>query len=347
MGTIKERDDKNGKTRYQVIIRMKGYPTQTATFRNKTLAKRWEQQTEAAILEGRHFKTSEAKKHTLAQMIDRYLAQRQVSRCKKNHLMYWKNELGAYLLSDITSSMIAEKRDELLSSKTPRATLRSPATVNRYIAALSHAYSIGFKEYEWVESSPVRNITKPKEPPGRVRFLNADERNRLLSSCQESKNPYLYCVVVLAISTGMRQGEIMNLTWKDLDLFKKQIILEKTKNGTRRSIPIVGLAFELLTALSANRKVASDLLFPGKLLHIPIDLRKAWISAINHANIKDFRFHDLRHCAASYLAMSGASLTEIALILGHKHIEVTRRYSHLSEQHVFGVVERMNESIFG
>lgn len=347
MGTIKERTDKNGKIRYQVIIRMKGYPTQTATFRNKTLAKRWEQQTEAAIIEGRHFKTSEAKKHTLKQMIDRYLSQRQVSRCKQNHLTYWKHELGAYLLSDITPSMIAEKRDELLSSNTPRGTLRSPATVNRYIAALSHAYSIAFKEYGWVESSPVRYITKPKEPPGRVRFLNADERNQLLSACQKSKNPFLYCVVVLAMSTGMRQGEIMNLTWKDLDLFKKQIILEKTKNGTRRSVPIVGLAFELLTKLSVNRKVASELLFPGKLLQTPMDLRKAWLAALKQAKIQNFRFHDLRHCAASYLAMSGATLTEIALILGHKHIEVTRRYSHLSEQHVFGVVERMNESIFG
>jgi len=229
MGTIKERDDKNGKTRYQVIIRMKGHPTQTATFLRKTDAKRWEQQIEAAIREGRHFKTSEAKKHTLAEMIDRYLSQRDVPNYKKAHLLYWKSALGAYLLSDITPSRIAEKRDELLSTQTSHGTIRSPATVNRYIAALSHVYTIGFKEYEWIETSPVRKITKPKEPQGRVRFLNADERNRLLSSCQESKNPYLYCVVVLAISTGMRQGEIMNLTWKDLDLFKKQIILEKNK----------------------------------------------------------------------------------------------------------------------
>ncbi len=78
-----------------------------------------------------------------------------------------------------------------------------------------------------------------------------------------------------------------------------------------------------------------------------MDLRKAWISALKQAGIKDFRFHDLRHSAASYMAMSGSSLVEIGILLGHKHLEVSRRYSHLTQKHISKVVERMNEEIFG
>lgn len=347
MATIKERKDKNGKTRFQVIIRRKGYPTQTATFLRKTDARKWEQDIESAIRDGRHFKTSKAKKHTLSEMIDRYLSQQQVSKCKKAQLDWWKEALGSYLIADISPSHIAEKRDELLRTSTPRGSIRCPATVCRYLAALSLVFTIGIKEFDWAETNPVRNVTKPKEPAGRVRFLDDQERTHLLETCQKSSNPYLYCVVVLAISTGMRQGEIMNLKWSNVDLFRKQIILEKTKNGTRRMVPIVRLAYDLLKDLSNGRNKATDLLFPGKKINKPIELRKPWINALKEAHIKDFRFHDLRHTAASYLAMNGASLAEIGTLLGHLHIEVTRRYSHLSDNHMLKIVDSMNESIFG
>lgn len=347
MGTIKERKDKTGKTRFQVIIRRKGYPTQTATFLRKTDAKKWEQDIESAIRDGRHFKTSKAKKHTLKEMIDRYLTQQTVSKCKRAQLEWWKKSLGSYLIADVSPSLISERRDELLRTPTARGSLRCPATVCRYLAALSHVFTIGIKEFDWVEINPVRNVTKPKEPPGRVRFLNDQERTSLLDACRKSSSPYLYCVVVLALSTGMRQGEIMNLKWSNIDLFRKQIFLEKTKNGTRRTVPIVRFAHELLRNLYNSRSKATDLLFPGKNINKPIELRKPWLNALKEAQIENFRFHDLRHTAASYLAMNGASLVEIGTLLGHLHIEVTRRYSHLSEQHVSGVVERMNESIFG
>ncbi len=145
----------------------------------------------------------------------------------------------------------------------------------------------------------------------------------------------------------MRQNEIMTLTWQQVDLQRKQIILEKTKNGTHRTIPLAGLALDLLQEHLQQRGLHHNLLFPGKIPGQPLDLRKAWHSALKQANLKDFRFHDLRHSAASYLAMSGSSLTEIATILGHKNLEVTKRYSHLSQNHISTVVERMNEEIFG
>lgn len=347
MGTFKERKDKNGKTRFQVIIRKKGFPTQTATFLRKTDAKKWEQDIESAIRDGRHFKTSKAKKHTLEEMINRYLKQQVVSKCKRAQLDWWKKSLGSYLIADISPSQVAEKRDELLKTSTSRGIIRCPATVCRYLAALSHVFTIGIKEFDWAETNPVRNVTKPKEPPGRVRFLDDQERTHLLEACEKSSNPYLYCVVVLAISTGMRQGEIMTLKWNNVDLFRKQIILEKTKNGTRRMVPIVRLAYNLLKDLSNRRNKATDLLFPGKKINKPIELRKPWLNALKEAQIKDFRFHDLRHTTASYLAMNGASLAEIGALLGHLHIEVTRRYSHLSDQHISMMVDKMNKTIFG
>ncbi len=145
----------------------------------------------------------------------------------------------------------------------------------------------------------------------------------------------------------MRQSEIMNLTWQQIDLQRKQIILEKTKNKTCRTIPLASLALDLLWQHLQERQLHHNLLFPGKVPGKPMDLRKAWISALKQAGIKDFRFHDLRHSAASYMAMSGSSLIEIGILLGHKHLEVSRRYSHLTQKHISKVVERMNEEIFG
>ncbi|MBS0626896.1 MAG: site-specific integrase, partial [Verrucomicrobia bacterium] len=150
-----------------------------------------------------------------------------------------------------------------------------------------------------------------------------------------------------ALSSGMRQSEIMTLTWSRIDFQRKQIFLEKTKNGTRRTLPLTGLAFDLLQEHLQKREFHHNLLFPGRVPNRPLDLRKAWNSALTKANIEDFRFHDLRHSAASYLTMSGSSLVETAAILGHKNLEVTKRYSHLSQKHISTGVERMNQEIFG
>ncbi len=347
MATYKKRKDQLGKTRYQVIIRLKGHPTQTATFARVTDAKRWAQQTEAAIREGRYFKISAAKKYTLADMIDRYIKQFHPPQAKRTHLKWWKSRIGCYLLSDVTPALIADGRDELLITPTNKGKQRSPSTVVRYIASLSRVFTIGIKEYGWIETSPVANVTKPKEPPGRVRFLNDNERKRLVLECQKSDSPYLYLVVILAISTGMRRSEIMTLIWDQVDLFRKQIILEKTKNKSSRVVPLARLPLELLKQHLHQKRTTTNLLFPGKNPNRPINLRKPWIKALKNTGICDFRFHDLRHSAASYMAMSGSSLTEIGILLVHKRLDVTKRYTHLTEKHLSNAVEKMNEAIFG
>jgi integrase len=124
--------------------------------------------------------------------------------------------------------------------------------------------------------------------------------------------------------------------------------LHETKNGERRRVPLAGHALDLLREHAKIRRLDTDLLFPGNSnAHKPIDLRKPFENALKAAEITDFRWHDLRHCTASYLAMNGASLAEIAEVLGHKTLQMVKRYSHLSDGHVSNVVARMNEKIFG
>jgi len=350
MAYIEERTNSEGITSYRVMVRLKGHPIQCATFERKTDAKKWAQDTESNIRAGRHFKTVEAKKHTLKQLIERYkkdhVPQMKSAKDRIRHLEWWKDELGDYMLSDIRPSLIVEYKEKLLNGALKRGGKRSPGTTNRYLAAISHVFTIGMKEYGWVEENPLLKITKPKEPRGRVRFLSDEERKALLDACK-TQGAVLYTVVVMALSTGARKNEIMSLRWKDVDLKKGAIILHDTKNGERRTIPLQGHALALVKDLT--RHLHTDMLFPSRRhpKTRPIELQKLWEQAIKDAGIEDFRFHDLRHSAASYLAMNGASIAEIAAVLGHKTLEMVKRYAHLSEAHTSKIVATMNKKIFG
>ena len=350
MANIKERVAKDGTKRYTCDIRLKGYPPQRATFKRLTDAKRWIQDTESAIREGRHFKTVEAKKHTVAETIERYCneyltsnkdrvySEREIKE-RIGKLNWWKERIGYFVLADITPQMI----DEQLTTMT-----QSSATVTKYQKNLSHVFTIAVKKWGWVTENPVLKVMPPKQPSGRVRFLDESERERLLDSCRQSSSKPLYLCVMLALSTGMRQGELMGLKWQDVNLKEGFVILHETKNGERRRVPIAGLALELLREHAKLRRIDTPLLFPSPTKpQQPIELRKAFLTALERAEITDFHWHDLRHSTASYLAMNGASLTEIAGVLGHKTLQMVKRYSHLSDGHVSSVVASMNHKIFG
>ena len=353
MANFEERKNREGKIVYRVRVRLKGHPVETATFTRKTDAKKWAASTEAAIREGRHFKTSASKRHTLGEMVDRYrdsvlpLKSDSMQRDQWSQLEWWKDQIGDRLLADVTPELVGECRDKLLKEKGSRCKKRSPATVVRFLAALSHVFSVAVKEWSWLDDTPMRKVTKPKEPRGRVRFLDDDERGRLLTACQKSENQYLYPIVVLALSTGARKMEILNLEWGDIDLQRKMAVLHETKNNERRALPLAGRSLELIRALGKTRRIDTKLLFPSVDGKKPIDIRQPWEQAIKKAKLQNFRFHDLRHSAASYLAMSGASLAEIAAVLGHKTLQMVKRYSHISEPHTAGVVSKMNKKIFG
>lgn len=355
MATITLRTTSDGAKSHKVEVRLKGHPAQRATFTRLTDARKWAQATEAAIREGRHFKTTEAKRHTLGDLVDRYAREFLPSKkpktrtAQESQLGWWKNRIGERALADCTPALIGACRDALAATiSVRRKTALSASTVNRHLAALSHAFTVGWKEWGWIDHNPVFAVTKPKEPRGRVRFLDDGERARLLTACRSSASPDLYPAVVLALSTGARAQEVLGLRWPQLDLGRRVATLHETKNGERRVLPLAGPALELLRERSKVRRLDTDLVFPGRR-HPgkPLDLRAPFEVALKRADITDFRWHDLRHTAASYLAMNGATLAEIAEVLGHKTLAMVKRYAHLSEAHTASVVERMNARFLG
>lgn len=351
MATIETRQTPDGKISYRVKIRIRGFPSQSATFERKTDAKNWAAQTESAIREGRYFKNTAAKKYTVGDLIARYLEHQKTRNQKRafdvaSHLAWWDKEIGMYLLADLSKNLILTTREKLIQSGI-NVERRAPATVNRYMGILSHALSVAVNEWEWLPAHPMKNIAKLPEPRGRVRFLSDDERTRLLDACRESSSAFLYPLVVLALSTGARHGELINLRWEQVDFARQAIVLHDTKNGERRVLALAHHALEVLQGWHRARDASNPLVFPSERIPgQPVQTRPAWLDALKQARVEDFRFHDLRHSAASYLAMNGASTNEIAEVLGHKTLAMVKRYAHLSEVHTAGVVEKMNRKIF-
>ena len=180
----------------------------------------------------------------------------------------------------MTPPKIVEARDKLTREKVRGGGVRSPAGVNRHLAALSHVYTVAVREWGWLEDSPMRRVSRLQEPRGRVRFLNDDERAALLEACKKSEEALLYPVVLVALSTGARQGEILNLRWGAIDLDRKVIRLENTKNNERRALPLAGPALGEMKRLSKIRRIDTDLVFPHSNGERPFNLRGAWEKSI-------------------------------------------------------------------
>jgi len=330
--------------RYRVQVRLKGH-YRSATFPTLTQARRWATQTEQAIYEQAHFPVTEASRHTLRELLARY--EREVLPRKRpgtqvhqaHQLAWWTQQLGPLRLDQLTPARLTACRERL-------AEIRAPATVNRYLAVLSHALNVAVQEWGWLEASPLRRVRRLREPQGRVRWLDDAERQRLLDTCAQSPNRLLLPVVVLALATGARKQELLGLTWREVDWRRERVLLLVTKTGERRSVPLTGRALTELQTLAKVRRLDTALVFPRRDGRAPLDLRHAWQQAVREAGLTDFRFHDLRHCCASYLAMHGASLVEIAEVLGHKTLQMVKRYAHLAEAHTAQVVARMTASIF-
>lgn len=350
MATISERRTESGERRYHAKVRLKGYPPQAATFHRKRDAERWAQSTEAALRERRYFKGTESERRTVGEVIERYMREilpaKRSARSQRAQLLFWQRELGHLALTELTPSLIADCRDRLARGETPSGKPASPATQVRYLAALGHALTLAVREWGWLDDNPARKVRRPKEPGGRVRFLSEKERTALLAACKKSRNPFLYPLVVLALSTGARLGELLGLRWADVDLTRGVARLTRTKNDEPRTLPLTGHALAVLRDLAGVRRRDSPLVFPSKHGRTPACFTKPWERALAEAGIANFRFHDLRHTSASYLAMTGATPIEIAAVLGHKTLAMVKRYAHLSDPHVCQVVARMNETIF-
>ena len=342
MANIRKREGKKGIS-YQVQVRLKGGGLESATFTSLTKAKLWAQSIEAAIRDGRHFTGSKAKKHTLTNLLKRFLEHPSLQeKTRTNYqpqLTWWSNQLGSKVLADITPDTIAKQRDKLINKG------YSPSSANRYVAALSSAFGMAVREFGWLEVNPCAKLRKLPEPRGRVRFLSDEERACLLKVCEESGPCELHILVVLALSTGARKNELRWLTWNDVDLNQKLLCFRDTKNKEDRSTPLDGRGLELLRERSKVRRLDTSLVFPGKNPKHPVNLEKSWRSVLKTAGIEDFRFHDLRHSAASYLVMNGVPLRSVAEILGHKTLAMVFRYSHLSPDHLREEITRTLKAV--
>jgi integrase len=245
----------------------------------------------------------------------------------------WKQEFGSLLLTDLTPAFLRQWRDALSARF-------GPSTVNRYLASLGSALTVAVRDYEWLPAHPLHKVRKAPEPPGRVRFLSDDERTRLMKACRQSHNPHLYTLALLAITTGARRDEMLQLHWGDVDLEQGLLRLMQTKNKERRAVPVRGEALQLLRR-QRREHTPEEWVFARWDAAGPTHFEQAWQTSKRRAKLENFRFHDLRHTAASYLAMSGATLREIAEILGHKSLKQTMKYAHLTTGHTGEIVERM------
>lgn len=349
MATFVKRPGPRG-VRWRAVIRRKGHEA-SDTFSSKAEAEEWAIETEAEIDKGK-FTRVEALRHNVKEMVDRYLSDVAPSlksrRERIRHLRWWEREIGQVKLAHVTPALIAEKRDALARGETVRG-VRSGATVNRYLAALSHAFTMAVKEWGWMDSNPVRSVSRKKEPRGRVRFLDDDELKRLLRAAKESDDPRLFPLLVLSLSTGLRQGEALRLRWRDVDLREGVAVIDQTKNEDRRAVPVTGFAAEVLQEFRKVQSINKDaLVFADTTGSDEATFpRWEWERALNAAKIEDFRWHDTRHCAASALAQSGASLMEIAQVLGHRTLQMVMRYSHLTHQTTTKAVARATKHQFG
>jgi len=209
-----------------------------------------------------------------------------------------------------------------------RSKVVKPRTVNLELALLRHMLN---KAVDWgyLKGNPAKRVKPFKEPPGRIRYLRRDEYDRLLSVCQLT--PGLYEIVLTALETGMRKGELQRLTWDDVDFEKRIITVKQSKNNETRHIQISKGLLPVLKGLLLERP-HSHYVFSTPDGNKPCgNWRRAFETACRRADVANFRFHDLRHTFASYLGMSGCNAFEIKALTGHKTLAMAARYTHISD----------------
>ena len=348
MATIETRKTESGGTRYRAMVRVTGYPPAYATFGKMRDAKAWAAQVEADMHGGRYTSDAAAREHTAGEMIDRYIQYILPMKSKKkryidaqrSQLNWWKKEIGDYQLIKVTPYVLIECRNKLIRAK------RSNATVNRYFSALSHVFTVARTQWNWIQRSPISDVSRLAEPRGRVRYLSRDEIQKLISACRKERKLALYDAVVLALYTGARKDEILSIEPRHVDLSAKRIVLEETKNDERRQLTLSGRAELVAIKRMHELKQGQKYLICGRTRSVKARIDAEFKRACKGAGIEDFHFHDLRHTFASYLAMEGASLAEIAEALGHKTLNMVKRYAHLSDSHTSKVIADMNSKLF-
>ncbi|EAY56023.1 MAG: putative phage integrase [Leptospirillum rubarum] len=342
--------EKRGDLQWRVKIRRRGFPLQTRTFNTKAEAEAWARSIETEMDRGSFVDRSEAENTTLSEALDRYA--REISPHKKGsyqELCRIENlkthSLGKRFIAQIRGSDIALYRDERLK-------MVAAATVRLELAIISHLFEIARKEWGMESlNNPVRIVNLPKKSESRDRRLLLGEEEKILEFC-EIYGGDLPHIVRLALETGMRRGEIVGMTWEHVNLKKNTVLIPKTKNGEKRTVPLSKKAVEILKGLS--RRIG------GRVWEITEEhsVTTAFRRAISRARstyekecqekrikpdpsfLLNLTFHDLRHEATSRFFEKGLNPMQVAAITGHKTLQMLRRYTHLRAEDLAKMLDR-------
>lgn len=276
------------------------------------------------IIEGQYFEKAVAQSHTFTELMDRYEKEHVLRKLRHRGVKGYMNNLRAFFgdrtLADITPKLIVAYKNKRYEDG------KAPATINRELANLKKAFNLALREWEWCHQNPVTRVSMEKENNKRDRWLSEEEESRLLTACA----PWLHDLVTFALHTGMRMGEILELTWRGVDFTRRTVTVMRSKNGERRTIPVNETVLRVLKEKARVRSLASDLVFCSKAF-TPMEsghLRRSFRLALSKAKIEEFHFHDLRHTFATRLVQAGIDLYKVQQLLGHKSPIMTQRYAH-------------------
>ena len=280
----------------------------------------------------------ETKAYTFSELAEEYLKYASGRLKSYGRLISFTKKLmetfGDIKLIDFNSKIIENMQTNIINKG------QSISYANRLVAALK---SMMAKALDWdmITEDDLKRIRKAKQLKGeikRLRYLSDEEAERLISNCES----YLKPIVIMALNTGMRRGEIFGLTWERVDLKNRIILLDKTKNGERREIPINETLYKTLSGII--RRLDCKYVFYNPKTLKPFDnTKRSWQTALKKSYILDFHFHDLRHTFASWLVMKGIDLATVKDLMGHKDITMTLRYSHLSKPHIKSAISVLDK----
>ena len=316
MATITKRGD----GQWQTKVRKKGYAVQSKTFKTKVRAEQWARNVESEMDRGVFLSTSIAETTTLTELIDRYLEE--VAPTKKSEAdirvrgKLLKNKLGDRVLAAITPLTVKEFREERLE------TVKGD-TVRKEMSLLSRILKLAQQEWDIYlpRGNPVNSVAMPPKGKGRDRRLELGEEKTLLEAAKEYGG-FIEDIIILALETGARRGELVNLQWANINFNKCTVILRDTKNTDDREIPLSSSAIEVI---KRQPRHITGLVFPIR----GDSITKAFGRVCKNAAIIGLRFHDLRHEATSRFFEKGFETMEVSAITGHKDLAMLKRYTHL------------------
>ena len=309
------------RNRFNVQIRHVGLPSIFKTFNLKTDAERWVKATEAAIDRGEISHEKSATYLTLNDILQRYLKEVVVHKKSSSVETYI---ICAIARADVASIRLNKLRPHHLASyRDQRLEVVTGSTVVRELSIINQALQLAINEWDVdLKTNPMAKVKSPSWNKPRERRLKFGEQNLLIKECSVSKNVWLKPVVLLALETAMRRGEILNLKWENINLSQQTCYLPMTKNGSSRNVPLSLNAISILNDLARS--------FDGRVFPISnTSLRGLWNRACRRADITDLHFHDLRHEATSRFFEKGLNVMEVATITGHKDLRMLQRYTHL------------------